>query len=516
MTAPDMTTAISWRQAFSALGARPVLRMLFLGFSAGLPLLLIFSTLSVWLREAGVSRSAVTFFSWAALGYSFKFIWAPLVDRLELGPLTARLGRRRGWLLASQILIACAMIWVSLFDPQQGPASLGWLAAGAVVIGFASATQDIVIDAYRIETATPDLQSMMAATYMTGYRIGMLAAGAGALWIASAAQISPDVYDPLAWALSYRIMAALMLVGIVTTLVIAEPNVARAPLGGSLADQGRFFLTFLIILAAMITAFMSLPDFGAALAQALGQEKLGPAWAFLAETVRFLSCVSLALAVGALVVWSGLARPAHLAEMYFEPMADFLRRYGRAAILILALVGIYRISDLVMGTVANTFYVDTGFSKDEIAFWSKTFGLWMSILGGFLGGILALRFGILPMLLAGAVMAALSNLLFVGVHMAGPDQAWLAVAITGDNLAGGIASGVFVAYLSSLTNIRFTAMQYALFSSLMTLLPKILGGYAGSMVDSIGYAQFFILTALLSLPVTGLILLLWRSERRRT
>lgn len=496
-----VTPTRSWSEALAAFFQRPVLRLFFLGFAAGLPILLIFSTLSVWLREAGVERQTVTYFSWAALGYSFKFVWAPLVDRLSLGALTARLGRRRGWLLLTQAALIFAMFFLAAFDPRQ---DIYWVAAGAVMIGFASATQDIVIDAYRIEAAPPDLQSLMSSAYIAGYRVGMFVAGAGALWLAAAFG-QEGVYDPIAWSRAYQIMGLLMLVGVATCLIMPEPAASQGEAARPVQDHLRFLASFVMMIAAMIAAFVTIPSFGPLL---FGQT--GPVTGFIAEALRFGLCVAVAGSVGWASIRLGLSRRSHIEEMYVAPLASFFRQHGRTALVILALIGIYRISDIVMGAVANVFYVDIGFTKEQIALWSKALGPWIGIAGGFLGGLMALRFGVMPILMTGAVVAAASNLLFVILAQAGPVEFWLAVAIVGDNMAGGFAGAAFVAYLSSLTDIRFTAMQYALFSSLMTLFPKVLGGYSGGMVDAIGYSGFFALTALLSIPV--LVLIAWISR----
>lgn len=505
MTPPSPATPSghrSWRQATLAFLQPPVVRMLFLGFSAGLPILLIFSTLSVWLREAGVDRATVTFFSWAALGYSFKFVWAPLIDRLPVPGLTARLGRRRAWLLVAQVAIMGGMLWTSAFDPVV---DLALVAVGAVMIGFAAATQDIVIDAYRIEAADPDLQSMMAAMYIAGYRIGMLAAGAGALWLAELWEPT-GAYDYTAWAAVYRVMAGLMLVGVATTLVIPEPVVAdrEASHLRTTADYLRFLGTFVAAAAAFVGAFVALSGLSAG--------AVGPLLGFALEAARF----ALAVAAGAVTAYAlirlGVARADHLKETYVDPFADFVGRYGTAALILLALIGTYRLSDVVMGAVANVFYLDLGFTKAQIATYSKFWGLWATILGGFLGGVFAARYGVMRSLMVGAIAAGLTNLLFVGLAATGPEPLYLLAAIVADSLAAGLASAAFVAYLSSLTNVSFTAMQYAIFSSLMTLLPKVMAGYAGTMVDAIGYAEFFIFTAALTVPVA---ILVWAAGRVR-
>ncbi len=501
MTQPDPTVGHrSWRAATLAFLQPPVPRMLFLGFSAGLPILLIFSTLSVWLREAGVDRSTVTFFSWAALGYSFKFVWAPLIDRLPVPGLTRRLGRRRAWLLVAQVMIGGGMLWTSAFDPVT---DLALVAVGAVMIGFSAATQDIVIDAYRIEAADADLQSMMAAMYIAGYRVGMLAAGAGALWLAELWE-PQGTYVFAAWAQVYRVMAALMLVGVVTTLIIPEPRVTDRETGHlrTTGDYLRFLGTFATAAAAFVAAFVGLSDLPAATAD--------PVVGFFLQVARLVLAVGAGGAVAAVLIRIGVARADHLTETYVEPFTDFLGRYGRAAAIILALIGTYRLSDVVMGAVANVFYLDIGFTKAQIATYSKFWGLWATILGGFLGGVLAARHGVMRALLVGAIAAGLTNLLFVGLASSGPDPLYLLVAIVADSLAAGLASAAFVAYLSSLTNVSFTAMQYAIFSSLMTLLPKVMAGYSGTMVDSVGYAGFFIFTAALTVPVVGLV---WAAGR---
>ncbi len=504
MTA-DTPVRRPWRAVLRDAVRPQVLRMLFLGFSAGLPLLLVFGTLSVWLREAGMERGTVTMFSWAALAYSFKFLWAPLVDRLPLPGLTPLMGRRRAWLLVAQIAVAGALLFTASFDPQQ---AIVMTAIGAVAIGFTSATQDIVIDAYRIESADPDLQSMLSATYIAGYRLGMLVAGAGSLWLAQIWE-PEGTYSFAAWSNVYRAMAGLMLVGILTTLLVPEPKVADRETSHfrHSSDYARFLALFVLALLAFVGLFTAMDTpvrlIDGALAPALGHPLAG----FLGETVRLLVATTVAAGVGWLLVLLHLANRGHVQETYVDPVADFLTRYGRPALLILLLIGTYRIADLVMGAVANVFYIDLGFTKGQIATYSKFWGLWATLIGGFLGGVVALRIGVLRTLFLGAVLAAITNLLFALLAAVGNSELLLAVAITADNLSSGFAATAFVAYLSALTSVSFTAVQYALFSSLMTLLPKVLAGYSGAMVDSIGYINFFTATAVLGLPVAGLVLL---------
>jgi PAT family beta-lactamase induction signal transducer AmpG len=411
--------------------------MLFLGFSAGLPLLLVFGTLSFWLREAGIDRTTIGYLSWVGLAYGFKWVWAPLVDRLPIPLLTRLLGRRRSWLLVSQLTIMLALSCMALTDPRLSLLPMVWC---ALAVAFASATQDIALDAYRIESAGTERQAALAAAYQTGYRIAMIWAGAGALWLAARAEV-PDAaaYQPGAWRVAYMAMAASMLVGVATVLLSPEPAARAIPPSRNVAEWLK----------------------------------------------------------GALV----------------DPFADFLRRYGKQAILILALIAIYRISDVVMGIMANPFYVDMGYTKDEVATVTKIYGVVMTLVGAFAGGALALRFGVMRVLMLGAVLSAASNLLFAWLGTRGHDVTSLIFVISADNLSSGIASAAFIAYLSSLTNINYSATQYALFSSMMLLLPKFLAGYSGKYVDTFGYSQFFTATALLGLPV---LVLVWLASRMKT
>lgn len=503
----NVTQGRDWDTAIAAFLCPRVITMLFLGFSAGLPYLLIFGTLSVWLIEAEVERATVTFFSWAALSYSFKFVWAPLVDKIPLLLLTVRLGRRRAWILTSQMAIILSILLMATTDPQT---NLVLMAAAACALGFSAATQDIVIDAYRIESAGMELQAMMSSAYIAGYRIGMLVAGAGTLYLAGMIG-GEDAYARSAWFWAYTGMAVAMGIGVVTTLVIAEPEASR-PRHSAFDDrsaQVRFLAVFLCAAAVFVAAFVLTNDLGRA-AKALLTARLGLAehlGGFLVETARLAVAVALAASVTWGLAVAGAVPRAVVREGYIEPCADFFRRYGKLAVLILALVGCYRVADIVMGVVANVFYFEIGFDKTEIATYSKTYGLFAIIAGGFLGGLLALRFGVVRILFLGALLAAATNVLFAYLATQGPDTTLLMAVIIADNISGGLASAAFVAYLSSLTSISFTAMQYAIFTSLMTLFPKILAGYSGTMVDNLGYEWFFIVTAVLGMPV--LILVAW-------
>lgn len=504
------TVGRSWSEAFGAFRHPRVIAMLFLGFSAGVPILLIFSSLSIWLSEAGVEKSAVTFFSWAALGYSFKFVWAPLVDRLPLPLLSATLGRRRAWMLISQLAVIASILWMAMTDPASGQSSLTTMALAAVALGFSSATQDIVIDAYRIESAGSDLQAMMSSTYIAGYRIGMIVASAGALYLATWFGSLAESYSYTAWMYTYMAMAGVMLIGILTTLVIAEPAIYRAEdTAHSVSDHIRFFVLFLVAVLAFVMAFRFTGSFADSaklkLVEIVSNKALA---ALLVATVRLAVALLAAGVVARLMTGVGAVNGPMVRQAYLDPMKDFFSRYGAGlAILLLALVGLYRVSDIVLGVIANVFYLDMGYTKIQIADVSKVFGLLMTIAGGFSGGVLAVRFGVMRILLLGAVLSALTNLLFIILaNAASPEMPLLYAVIGVDNLSAGLAMAAFIAFLSSLTNISFTAVQYAIFSSLMTLFPKVLGGYSGSMVEQMGYPQFFIMTTLLTIPVILLIL----------
>lgn len=492
----------SWLETIKLFLKKEVIAMLFLGFSAGIPILLIFSSLSLWLVEAGVERSNVTTFSWAALAYSFKFLWSPLVDRLPLPLLTGWLGRRRSWMLFSQILVISSIVLIGSIDPAISESHLAYMALAVVMLGFSSATQDTVIDAYRIEAVQLDLQTLMASTYIAGYRIGMIVAGAGALVLAQALGSSSEQYDYQAWQSAYYAMAVVMLIGVITTFSISEPVQVRAlATKFTNAQYARFLLLFIFGGCVFIFTYRELASIIYYGKTQLSTESHVVINLFL-ELLRLCVCI-ITVAVSLFVVSkTSLYEGALLRETYVLPIKDFFERYGlKVAILILVFVGFYRISDIVLGVISNVFYQDLGFTKIEIAAASKTFGLVMTLAGGFLGGLLSAKYGVMRILTLGAVLTIATNLLFVVLARGDGNIVHLYVVISADNLSGGLASAAFIAYLASLTNISFTAVQYAIFSSLMTLIPKTIGGYSGSMVDSIGYVNFFLVASAMGLPV---------------
>ena len=432
------TTKRSWRDSLVIYFQAPVLSMLFLGFSAGLPFLLVFSTLSAWLRSDGVEVAAIGFFAWIGILYSIKFIWAPVVDRLALPLLTRTFGQRRGWMLLAQAMIAAGLVGLASVEPQQ---NLVLVAILALLVAFGSATQDIAIDAFRIESAPDDFQAAMASTYIIGYRGGLLAAGAGALYVAAW----------FSWQAAYLCMALLVGVGVITVLLRPEPE--------------RLSLTTQLIHEPRVRAFIR-----ATRGKPRHFRRLG-AWL-----------------IGAVVC----------------PFTDFVSRHRFKALWLLVFIAVFRISDLAMASMANPLYIDLGFSLATIANVTNVFGIAMSISGGILGGLLVARYGVGPILVLGAMAATLTNLLFVALSLAGQSLPMLILAIIGDNLANGLASAVFIAFLSSLTSRAYTATQYALFSSLMTLPGKFLSGFGGLVVTSQGYATFFLIATALGLPAIAL------------
>jgi PAT family beta-lactamase induction signal transducer AmpG len=371
--------------------------------------------------------------------------------------LTRLLGRRRAWLLLSQVAIALALAGMANTDPLD---NLAYTVFFALTIAFASATQDIALDAYRIEAVSVRLQGAMAATYQGGYRIAMILASAGALWIAAAVDPSEQTYDYEPWRIAYLVMAAFMSVGIITTLIIREPEVPVTKLISENENRAR---------------------------EAIAH------WHLNENLTRMLAWL-----YGAVVA----------------PFRDFIVRHGTHALLILGLIGAYRISDVVMGVMSNPFYVDMGYTKEEVATVSKVYGVIMTLAGAAIGGVLTAKLGIMRTLFLGAVLSAATNLLFVWLAGRGHDLTGLIFTVSADNLSAGIASSAFIAYLSGLTNTAYSATQYALFSSVMLLLPKFIAGFSGEYVDAYGYASFFTGTALLGLPVLILVWLAGQAKFR--
>ncbi|GAB2990057.1 AmpG family muropeptide MFS transporter [Psychrosphaera aestuarii] len=415
-----------------------VLRLFAFGFAAGLPIMLVFSSLSFWLREAGAARSSIGFFSWVTLAYAMKWIWAPAVDKVKIPVLSRLLGRRKSWLFLTQIFLVASIAAMALTDPKQ---NLYAMALAAVAVAFFSATQDVVIDAFRIESGDDRQQAAMAAAYMIGYRLAMIVATAGVLYITALFEVSAN-YDYSAWQSSYLIMSGIMALLIAFTVSAPEPIEYKNEIASSSHQS---------ILQKVKSAFVN-------------------------------------------------------------PVIDLIVRYKSHAILLIILIATYRISDIVMGVMANVFYVDMGYTKQEIAAISKIFGVVMTLVGAFVCGGLINRFGILPILLTGAILSALTNLLFVMLSKSSHNLELLTLVISIDNLSAGIAMAALIAFLSSLTNKEFTATQYAWLSSAMLLLPKSLGGFSGVWLEKLGYSQFFTMTACIGIPAIIALLVLMKKK----
>jgi PAT family beta-lactamase induction signal transducer AmpG len=469
--ATDTVGKRTWRQAFAVYGERPVLSMLFLGFSAGLPFYLVFQTLTAWLRLAHVDRAKIGMLGWVGLMYTFKWMWAPIVDRAALPLLHGWLGRRRSWILVAQIGVAICLFGTSLGDPAQ---SVFYIAVLAVATAFFAATQDIAIDAWRIESTVADKQGAMAAAYQGGYRIALVVGQAGVFFIA----------EDYGWHIGYLSMAVLMAACMLATILVREP-VGETSSAAELRERRA---------VEWLAARAHWP-------------------AGLRHTGAFF--------VGAFV----------------GPVADFFGRYGVGlGLLIFAFIGSYRLTDFAMGTMTNPFYIDVGFTLKEIASVIKVFGLLCSLLGVFIGGLVVARFGRVGALFIGSILIIVSNINyslfgthgchipldcaqsglfdFIQGHFAARGEATragVAAIVSFDNIAIGVHGTALIAFLSSLTSSKYTATQYAVLSSLYALPGKLLMGTSGFVVNALGYGDFFLYTALLSVP--GLLLLMWLSRR---
>ena len=410
-----------------------VILILLLGFSSGLPLLLVYGTLSAWLHDEGVSLTVIGWFSVASSAYALKFMWAPLVDRCPLPLLTPLMGQRRSWLLFSQLCVVGAILMLGGSNPGD---DLTMTAMCAVILAFASATQDIVVDAYRIEVLDETRMGAGASNYVVGYRIATFVSGAGALIIA----------DQAGWFAAYAVIAALVLVGILATIIGPEPDRSA-----DVDDVTR----------------------------SAHQSKLG-------HTIDVLKRY----------VWM--------------PFADFMTRRNWIAVLLF--IALYKYGDALLGVMANPFYLDIGFSKTEIGLVTKGFGLAMTLLGGVLGGAFVVRFGTLNALMIGGILQAASNGVFALQAWIGPELPMLFVTIGIENLTGGIGTIAFVAYLSGLCNVAYTATQFALLSSLMAFTRTVLASGGGWLADQIDWVSYFLLTGFAAIP--GLMMLVWLMRRQ--
>lgn len=465
---------------------RSVTVMFFLGFAAGLPTLLLFDTLSLWLREDGISLKVIGFFTLTTMFTALKFLWAPIIDRTKVPLLTGWLGHRRSWMLVAQGVIILGLWGISAQDPKN---TLVAMALMAVIVSFFSATQDIVIDAWRIEVVDKDMQGAMAAAYQWGYRVAMIIAGVVPLILA-------EVFD---WQISYAVMAGVMGIGVAAALLapreaqhavrpISVEGVPVRPAAEVVEYivRGVLLLLGALLLGVGLTGDPSLPVY------MLGGEEAGGAGLKAMFAGPWKALWQLAGVVGgfgviALAAWPIPRTPTrpgvYLSTALGQPLVEFFGRYGKLAGFMLALICLYRVSDFVIN-INGAFYTDLGFSKPEIAEVRKIFGVVMSILGVSLGGLSVLRLGLMKTLIIGAFLGSLSNLSFAWLATEGHSIYALMGAIAADNIGGGFAGTALIAYMSSLTSIGFTATQYALFSSLYALFGKLLATQSGLIVEA--------------------------------
>jgi PAT family beta-lactamase induction signal transducer AmpG len=475
-------------EALKVFFERRSLVMLGLGFSSGLPYLLVFDTLSAWLRTAGLSLELIGFFSLATLAYAFKFLWAPLLDRTALPGLTRLLGHRRSWMLVTQGFIIVFLVGMSTVNPAT---DLALMAALAVCVGFAGASQDIVMDAWRIEAVDESRQGAMAASYQWGFRLAMIVAGAVPLVLA----------ESMGWNFSYGLMASLILIGSASVLlapretqhVIRPVETGGAPKRPAL-DGLEWALRLALLLIGALLMGSGLTGNATILGQALSPfmsaeavDALKAAWTARPNGV-WLQVMGLIAGLGLLAVsaWPMPGTPtrpgAYLSQAFGEPLGAFFRRFEGAAPLILALICVYRLSDFLLN-IMNPFYIDLGFTLTEIAEVRKVFGVVATTLGVFLGGYLVARIGMLRTLMLGAFAQPLSNLIFAWLATRGHDLFSLFVAIGVDNVATGLAGTVFIVYLSSLTSAGFTATQYAFFTSIYAIPGRLVASQSGRIVE---------------------------------
>jgi PAT family beta-lactamase induction signal transducer AmpG len=464
---------------------RRIAIMLALGISAGLPFMLIFDTLSAWLRTSGLTLEVIGFFSLATLSYAFKFVWAPLVDRAPIPVLTRLLGQRRAWMLLAQIAIIAGLWAISGTDPAV---NLAMMAVFAVATGFASATQDIAMDAWRIEVSEDHEQGAMVAAYTWGYRIARLIAGILPLIIAQA----------YSWSLSYFIMAAIMFLGVAATLLAPrEKAVALRPVADDsvpvrpIADPVEWLARLVILAvgaAALGSGLSARADLIAFFLPAAEGDALKTAWRAAGSGV-FIQIAS--VAVGFVLFFLAATPLKHrqtrpgtfLARAFIDPFADFFRNHRGEAGLILAVICLYRVSDFTLN-IMNPFYLDLGFTLTEIAEIRKVWGTVMSMIGVFIAGAAMARWGLMKPFFVGAVIGPMSNLVFAWVATQGHDVPALMAAMAVDNIAEAFSGTCLVAYMSSLTSAGFTATQYALFSSLYAIPGKLVGSQSGRIVES--------------------------------
>ena len=488
--------------------------MLMLGASAGLPILLVYTVLSVWLREAGVSRSAIGFFVLVGFAYSLKFLWAPLVDRIKIPGFSKLLGKRRGWILFAILATALSMLAMSFQDPTSNLANI---ALCAVLIALSSATLDICVDAWRVDSASNEEQASMSAVYQLGYRFGMIAAVSGGLFLA----------DIGGFGLTYGALALLAFIGGSTPLWAGEPDWKRdgyAPPKRSVVNIISLMVIGIVTLLSIATFLYFgmreggyLRVFGGAIGQGYeallsglspqGRKILG---------VSFLGLIFLLPFLGTLYFLTLGKKLLTSEKIYTVPIigdfADIVRRTGWMALVVFAIVATYRISDTTMGVMAAPLYIDLGYSKTVIGQVKGAFGITMLIVGAFAGGAAATKYGIAKAMIIGAVLTIITNLTFAWLAtVSSPETKYLFATIGADNIAAGFAGSIFIAFMSTLTSKNFSASQYALFSSLFAFYGKSLAAFSGVLADKIDYMWFFVVTSVFGVPALILVIFTWLS-----
>lgn len=455
--------------------SKKMLAMLALGFSAGLPIMLVYTTLSAWLRDVGVSRTAIGFFVWVGFAYSLKFLWAPLTDRVRIPILADKIGNRLAWTFVAILGVSASMIAMGFQDPSE---NLRNVAICAVMIAFFSATLDICVDAWRVDAGDDEEQATLAAVYQLGYRLGMILAISGVLWVA---QVS-------SWPIAYWSVALIALIGGLTPFWASR---TQEPDAKPLKDikWSRFAMILPVIAAVML--FRKYGDIGDFLSLIIG-----------------VLCLPFIITALCLTLWKGALNSSTIYEIpIVGDYMDVVRRFGWATLVLIFIIMTYRLSDYVMGVMALPLYIDLGYTKGTIGLVKGVFGVSMLLAGAFIGGWSALKYGLPKTLIAGAVVTILTNLAFAWLaQVSTPQASYLFVTIGADNIAAGFAGTAIIAFMSILTNKDFTATQYALFSSLVAFSGKSLAGFSGVLADKIDYENFFIVTALVGfLPLLAVI-----------
>jgi PAT family beta-lactamase induction signal transducer AmpG len=479
---------------------RKMAAMLALGFSAGLPIMLVFKTLSFWLRDAGVSRSAIGFFVWAGFAYSLKFLWAPLTDRVRIPILAGLIGNRLAWTALAICGTFLGMVLMGFQDPSQNLAGVAYC---AVTIAFFSATLDICVDAWRIDVSHDEEQAMMAATYQLGYRFGMIMAVSGVMGIAGMTSMN----------VGYWSVAVIALIGATTPFWATPPPVPTAR--DKRPTNWWVIGTSLIAIAILVLQLQK----GAVLRNWLGS--VGEAFMVLSPIFKVLVPLSMGLTVILIpfvfAIWLLTVGRKTLRRdtLYDVPIvgdfADLVRRFGWVVILILIIVLTYRISDYTMGVMAMPLYNDLGYSEGTIGFITGIYGITMLMVGAFVMAWSAMKYGLPKTLIVGAILTIITNLAYAWLAtVSEPRAIYLLVTIGADNIAAGFAGTAIIAFMSTLTDRNFTATQYALFSSLVAFSGKFLAGFSGVLADKIDYQNFFIVTAFFGLPALICVIIAWK------